>query len=72
MGLQYEQSSQDSDQQLQVNLSGGNLLMGTIGLESGTGKFSFGANWQTPLRQNLMKGMIKAENRVMVHWSIFL
>lgn len=72
MGLQYEQSSQDSDQQLQVNLSGGNLLMGTIGLESGTGKFSFGANWQTPLRQNLMKGMIKAENRVMVHFSIFL
>lgn len=70
-GIQYEQSAKDSDNKLEVNISGGNLLLGTIGIESGAGKLSFGANWQTPLQQNLMMGMIKAENRVMVHFSIF-
>lgn len=68
-GIQYEQSARDSDNKLEVNISGGNLLQGTIGIESGAGKLSIGANWQTPLHQNLMGGVVKAENRVMVHVS---
>ncbi|NCI52012.1 transporter [Sediminibacterium roseum] len=71
-GLQYERSDLDRDENLLVNVSGGNLLLGTVGLESGIGKLSFGINWQTPLSQNLANGIVRAQNRAMVHLAISL
>jgi hypothetical protein len=42
-------------------------LLGTIGIESTLNKMAVGANWQTPLSQNLANGFVKANNRLMIH-----
>ena len=47
--------------------TGGYALMGTIGLETTVGRISAGANFQTPLQQDLGEGKLKGRNRVMVH-----
>ena len=66
-GLQYETSSKDTDTGLKVDLSGGRLLSGGFGLEANIHKIAAGANWQMPLSQDLGKGFIRANNRMMVH-----
>ncbi len=72
IGLQYEQSGTDRDGSVQVTASGGSLLLGTIGLEGGRGKITWGANWQTPLGQHMAKGIVLAQNRFMLHTAISL
>ncbi|MDE3126313.1 MAG: transporter [Bacteroidota bacterium] len=67
LGCQYENAGLDTDQSLQVDISGGKLLLGTIGIESTLNKMAVGANWQTPLSQNLANGFVKANNRLMIH-----
>ncbi|MCH5598191.1 transporter family protein [Niabella ginsengisoli] len=71
-GIQYENSKTDMDENINVTVSGGRLLSGTIGLETGIGKFAIGANYQTPLSQNLANGIVKSEDRFMVHIAIAL
>ncbi|MCH5718521.1 transporter [Niabella hibiscisoli] len=71
-GVQYETSQTDRDENIRVLTSGGNLLMGTVGLETAFGKFAVGANFQTPLSQNLASGIVKAQDRVMVHLAVAL
>lgn len=71
-GVQFESSKMDRDENIMVTTSGGNLLMGTIGLETAFGKFAFGANFQTPLSQSLASGIVRAEDRVMVHFAVAL
>jgi hypothetical protein len=71
-GIQYENSAQDDDNGLSVEASGGNLLVGTIGVETSLSRISIGANYQTPLHQNLGKGIIKANDKCMVHISFTL
>jgi hypothetical protein len=71
-GIQFEHSEMDRDDNLQVAISNGNLLLGTIGFEGGWGKFAFGANWQLPLTQNLANGIVRAGNRAMLHVAISL
>ncbi len=71
-GVQYENSKTDRDENIIVTTSGGDLLMGTIGMETAFGKFAVGANFQTPLSQNLASGIVKAEDRVMVHFAVAL
>jgi hypothetical protein len=66
-GLQYETSSKDFDTDMIVDLSGGRLLSGGFGVETNFKKIAIGANWQTPLSQNLGEGFIKANNRMMLH-----
>ncbi|GAB3017519.1 hypothetical protein GCM10027051_22960 [Niabella terrae] len=66
-GLQLEQARSDEDRGLEVTASGGRLLMGTIGLETGWGKWALGANYQTPLTQQLAGGIIQAQDRFMIH-----
>ena len=68
----YENSKKDIDNKIVVDISGGNLLMGSIGVETAFKKISVGANWQTPLSQNLADGFVKANNRMMVHISFVL
>ncbi|MFT3705652.1 MAG: transporter [Agriterribacter sp.] len=71
-GVLYETARKDMDGHYAADISGGNILMGTIGLETGFKKISIGANWQTPLSQNLANGFVKAGNRAMVHVAFIL
>lgn len=72
VGAMYEQSKRDIDNKLLVDISGGSLLLGSVGIETSGNKISIGANWQTPLSQNLANGFVKANNRIMVHVSFIL
>ncbi|MBA4166513.1 MAG: transporter [Chitinophagaceae bacterium] len=71
-GVQFENSKHDVDNHLPVDISGGQLLLGTLGIEAAFRKTSVGANWQTPLSQSLADGIVKANNRMMVHVSFLL
>ena len=71
-GVQYERSDEDLDKGLSVSASGGNLLLGTVGVETSFSKFAIGANVQTPFFQNLANGIVGANNRMMVHVAIAL
>ncbi|HUQ65011.1 MAG TPA: hypothetical protein VM101_02580 [Flavitalea sp.] len=71
-GVQYETAKQDTDHQLTVDISGGRLMMATVGVESAFKKISLGFNWQTPLSQEMAKGIVKANNRFMTHVSFLL
>lgn len=71
-GIMYETSQKDLDNKFAVDVSGGNLLTGALGIETAYKKISVGANWQTPLSQNLANGFAKANNRMMVHVSFIL
>lgn len=72
IGYIYESSSKDVDSNEQVDISGGNVNMGTFGFEANYNKISIGFNWQTPLAQNLAGGVVKANSRVMLHCSVTL
>lgn len=71
-GVTYENSKKDIDNKIVVDVSGGNLLLGTFGIETSFKKISLGANCQTPLSQNLANGFVKANNRMMLHVSFLL
>ena len=71
-GLLYEQAKTDRDKGFTVDISGGSLLCGTAGLETGYKKAAIGVNFQAPLSQDLAKGIVKANNRLMIHLSIIL
>ncbi len=71
-GLLFETAAKDTDHNLTVDISGGNLSLATLGLETGFRNISIGGNWQTPLAQNLAEGIIKANNRFMVHLAFVL
>lgn len=72
LGILYENSKKDIDNKIMVDVSGGDLLLGSIGAETAVKKITVGANWQTPLSQNLGRGFVKANSRVMVHVSFLL
>jgi len=71
-GMLYEKAQQDLDNKNIVDISGGNLTMGSLGVETAYKKIAFGFNWQTPLNQNLANGIIKANDRIMMHLSLLL
>ena len=71
-GIQYETAHHDADNGFDVTVSGGHLMLGTAGIETAFGKLAIGANFQTPLSQNLAGGIVKANNRVMLHVSVAL
>jgi hypothetical protein len=68
-GIVYETTKKDVDNKILVDISGGNLLQATLGMELSYNKMAIGGNWQTPLSQNLANGIVKANNRAMVHIS---
>lgn len=71
-GIQFENAQRDDDNGIHVDATGGNLLCATLGVETSFNHISIGANYQTPLQQNLGKGIIKANDRLMVHVSVTL
>jgi len=71
-GVMYETAQKDKDNSFIADISGGNLLMGTAGVELSGKKISVGANIQTPFSQSLASGTVKTRNRAMVHVSYVL
>lgn len=71
-GILFEQSENDTDNKYRVDISGGNIMMGTIGTELNIKKIMLGFNWQTPLRQNLARQIVKSGNKAMLHVAFAL
>jgi len=71
-GIIYETSQKDKDNNETVDVSGGNLTFGSLGVEASYKKIAIGFNWQTPLQQNIALGIIKANDRAMLHLSLLL
>ncbi|MEO6315528.1 MAG: transporter [Chitinophagaceae bacterium] len=71
-GVMFEKGQKDIDHMFAVDISGGNLTMTTAGMEIAFKKISVGGNFQVPVSQNLANGIIKANNRAMVHVSFLL
>ncbi len=69
-GLQYERANKDVDKKFKVAVSGGNILLGTLGIEIAFKKLALGANFQTPFSQHLAHNIVKANNRLMLHIAI--
>ncbi len=71
-GVLYENSKKDVDGEIPVDISGGNVLSGTAGLEVSFRKITLGGNFQKPLSQDLARGIVKSGNRAMIHLSFLL
>lgn len=72
IGVLLEKANQDEDNGAVVELSGGRLVMGSVGLETSYKKIAFGLSWQSPMRQYLANGIIQVNDRTMVHLSMIL
>lgn len=71
-GVVYEKSKTDISGGFPVDISGGKLLLGSVGTETSIGRMSIGGNFQWPLSQNLANGFIKSQDKLMVHVSLSL
>ncbi len=71
-GVLFENSKKDIDNKFAVDVSGGNILSGTAGVEVSFKKIAIGGNFQKALSQNLASGFVKSGNRLMVHVSFML
>jgi hypothetical protein len=71
-GVYIENSQIDKRQNKEVLDTGGYFVANTIGLELYYKRFSIGANYQTPMTQNLANGHIKAHQRGLIHLSFML
>lgn len=67
IGLVYETAKQDEQQGFKVDISGGKVLLASIGSEFLYKKIAIGASLQSPLSQNLANGFVHSNNRLMVH-----
>ena len=72
IGFRFENFQRSMDNHDWVEASGGNLIMGTIGVQASFKTISVGGNFQTPLQQNVGKGIIKFNNTCMVQISFSL
>lgn len=68
-GIMLEKGERDTDHAIEVDVSGGHVLMGMAGVELSYKSIALGGNFQTPFSQQLANGIIKAGNRAMVHVS---
>ena len=71
-GATFEKSKKDREDNFTMDVSGGNITMATIGSEISYKKIVAGFNWQTPLGQNLANGLVKANNKAMLHIAFAL
>ncbi len=69
-GVQFERSATDRDKGFTVDVSGGRLLTALAGVEIAYNKIAIGCNFQTPLSQNLAKGIVRSNNRLMLHIAL--
>lgn len=68
-GIQLEINKKDFNKNNIVNISGGSLLNGIIGMECKINNILIGFNSQHPLYQNIANNMISSTTRNMVHLS---
>ncbi|MCG2617008.1 transporter [Terrimonas sp. NA20] len=67
-GVMFESAGKDhKTRDIQSWETGGFALLGTAGLETSIGRINVGANFQTPLSQELGEGKLKGRDRVMMH-----
>ncbi len=71
-GLLYETAQKDVDNNNKVDVSGGTVTMGGIGMETTYNNLNFGINWQLPIQQDLANEIVKAKSRIMMHISFTL
>ncbi len=69
LGLAYENQWKDRNNDFLVHETGGDLLNGSIGLESNWNKLSLGINFPKPIHQRLGNHRIDAGNRILTHIS---
>lgn len=70
-GILYETATKDiENQKYEVAVSGGYSSSLVTGAEFAFNKFSFGANYQTVVAQNLANNRAKAGNRLLLHISV--
>ena len=72
VGLSFENAMEDSKNGDLVKLSGGNVLLGNIGLETYIKKLMFGVNYQAVIKQNLANGELHANNRLNLHITFLI
>jgi hypothetical protein len=66
LGVYYENSQKDKRENKMVLDTGGNLVNAVFGTQIYTGRFMFGVNYQTPLKQSLANNQIKSNDRFMI------
>lgn len=66
LGTYYEHSQKDTREDKTVFDTGGNLFNAVVGTQIYTGRFMFGVNYHTPLKQNLANNQIKSKDRFMI------
>lgn len=71
-GITYENGALDSKSGVKNIRTGGEALLGSYGLESYFKKFSMGINYQVPMAQNLVNGELRANNRLIIHFTVML
>lgn len=71
-GLQFESAAADRENHFDIPVSGGNIMLGTIGAEFGFRKIVFGANFQPVIVQDLAKGTVHSQQRMMAHVAVTL
>jgi len=72
IGAQFENFQHSVDEEHWDKTASGNLITGTVGVETNFKRIAIGGNFQTPLQQNLGKGLVEANNRWIVHISFTL
>jgi hypothetical protein len=72
IGFQFENFQRSMDHEHWVEVTAGNLMTGTIGVQTHFRKIAIGGNFQIPLQQNVGNGIIKFNNAFMVQISFAL
>jgi hypothetical protein len=72
LGVLYENTAESKLQSAKVDLTGGSLLQGAIGVEFGFNKISVGFNAQLPIAQNFAEDQTKQKVKGMVHVTFAL
>ena len=72
VGLMYENTAESKLQSSKVDLTGGSLLQGAIGVEFGFNKISVGFNAQLPIVQNFADNQTKQRVKGMIHVTFSL
>jgi hypothetical protein len=70
--LSEEHFMRDADQHILQNHSGGDVLLGGLGLDINTRKVAFGVNYQAPVSHNIAQGDIAAGSRFSARFSFML
>lgn len=71
-GLAGETYATNRQYGIDVPQTSGNILLGKLGLEAGTGNFSAGVNAMLPITQNLTGGRVEANYRLSVNLNYSL